>query len=340
MPLKVIDKGDLNDLLRLLMADYEVVGVRRDNRLAFGQITEPEELFLDYGTTILPPKKYFFPPSETLFEFKLGDAPTLGKPADGPRRILFGVHPCDIHATWLLDAAMTKGNVDSSYVERRNNSIVIGMDCLKPCDDHAFCKSMGTHTATEGFDLMLTDVGDALIVEIGTPEGEGLLRKFAPAREISYNDRSKLKAVQKRKEESFVDRLDMPSSSLPQLLGDSEDSLLWDVLGDKCLSCGSCNLVCPTCYCFNVMDEIDLDLDEGSRYRQWDACVLKSFAEVAGGENFRKKAANRQRHRFFRKGKYLPEKFDKLGCVGCGRCSRSCLVHIDPVEVYNQLGGA
>ncbi len=297
-------------------------------------------MFLEYSTTILPPKKYFFPPTEMLFQFKLGDTPSLSKSSDAPRRVLFGVHPCDIHATWLLDAAMTKGNVDTSYTERRNNSIVVGMDCLKPCDDHAFCKSMGTHTVTKGFDLMLTDVGDALIVEIGTPDGEKLIRDFEPARDITYNYRTKLKAVQRKKDESFPERLDVPSSYLPQLLQDSEDSLIWDVLGEKCLSCGSCNLVCPTCYCFNVLDDIDLGLEQGARYRQWDACVLKGFAEVAGGENFRKKASNRQRHRFFRKGKYLAEKFGKLGCVGCGRCSRSCLVHIDPVEVYNQLGGA
>lgn len=338
MPLKVIQKADLQDFVRLLMADYEVVGVRKDKGVAFGRIDDPEELFLEYKTTILPPKKYFLPPTETLFEFKLDGSPVVSEPGDSVRRVVFGVHPCDIHALWLLDAAMTQGQFDGNYASRRANSLVVGLNCAAPCDEHSFCKSMGTNTATEGYDLMLTDIGDAYVVETGTPDGEALLAGFGAASDITYNDRAKLRSVQQEMEEAFPEPLEVDIQDLPDILEESANSLLWDVLGDKCLSCGQCTIVCPTCYCFDVADTIDLSLESGERYRRWDGCVLKGFAEVAGGENFRKKTSHRQRHRFFRKGKYLIERFGEPGCVGCGRCSRSCLVHIDPIEVYNQLG--
>jgi formate hydrogenlyase subunit 6/NADH:ubiquinone oxidoreductase subunit I len=114
---------------------------------------------------------------------------------------------------------------------------------------------------------------------------------------------------------------------------------MWDAVGRKCFSCGSCNLVCPTCYCFNVKDEVAPDLAGGERKRTWDSCQLAEFATVAGGENFRKDRSARLRHRFFRKGKWIMERYGRLGCVGCGRCDRNCLVKINSVDIYTQLAG-
>ena len=93
------------------------------------------------------------------------------------------------------------------------------------------------------------------------------------------------------------------------------------------------------CFCFDVHDEVELNLKDGERWRRWDSCQLDEFARVAGGENFREHQAARLRHRFMRKGRYLMEKYGELGCVGCGRCARSCLVDISPVQVFNELHG-
>jgi ferredoxin len=111
----------------------------------------------------------------------------------------------------------------------------------------------------------------------------------------------------------------------------------WVELGERCLACGSCTNVCPTCFCFDVYDQIDMALEQGERWRKWDSCQLDLFASVAGGENFREHRAERQRHRFMRKGRYLFEKYEHLGCVGCGRCARACLVDITPVSTFNTL---
>ena len=113
---------------------------------------------------------------------------------------------------------------------------------------------------------------------------------------------------------------------------------MWSELGEKCFSCGSCTMVCPTCVCYNVKDNVEVNLQKGKRYRQWDSCMFFSFATVSGGENFRPTGTDRLKHRLHRKGKYMLERWGELGCVGCGRCVHACLVDIaSPVYAYNRL---
>jgi NAD-dependent dihydropyrimidine dehydrogenase PreA subunit len=127
-------------------------------------------------------------------------------------------------------------------------------------------------------------------------------------------------------------------SSLPDLLGRSYDHPVWEEKSAKCFSCGSCNLVCPTCYCFDVRDDVNWDLKSGTRGRAWDGCMLTDFATVAGRHNFRKKRADRYRHRYYRKGKFVPEMIGDISCVGCGRCVTACVPGIaNPAEVFNRL---
>jgi ferredoxin len=341
MPLKVIAQGDIGSLVHHLMESHEVVGARRkDGKYAFGRLDAPGDFAADYPTTILPPKKYFFPQRETLLRFHLKPELSLEPVVDDRPRALFGVHPCDIHATWLLDAIFTSENTDTNYMLSRNKALVIGLDCAKPCDEYAFCRSMGTWSSNvEGYDLFLTPVDGSYLVEIGSSQGEAFLTGWGKAREAGYDDRVKMRSFQRSKEEVFPTPLQADVRDLPGILGRSWGSLLWDVLGERCLACGTCNLVCPTCYCFDVHDEVALSLTEGERYRVWDSCQLEGFAKVGTGENFRENRAFRQRHRFYRKEKYLYEKYGRTACVGCGRCARQCLAKINPVEVYNQLKG-
>ena len=133
-------------------------------------------------------------------------------------------------------------------------------------------------------------------------------------------------------------RIGFRPTELPRLLRRSFEHGIWAEQARKCLSCGSCNLVCPTCYCFDVKDDVDISLKTGNRYRTWDGCVLEDFAKVAGDENFREERLQRYRHRFYRKGMYLYDKYGQIACVGCGRCASACLPDIaDPIAVYNAL---
>ena len=338
MPLKAIDKQDMVSLVTSIMEEMEVIGpVAKKGKFVFGPIGDYSQLRLDYSTTLLPLKKYLLPPEEPILKYKLGQTMTSIPVIEAKPRVIMGAHPCDINANWLLDLAFSTDNLDTNYMEKRKKAIIVGLDCNEPCDEHSFCKSMGSLTMEGGYDLFLTDIGDAYMVEYGTPVGMELLARHAGAREATDTDMSRFRATQDTKWPKFTYELEMTLSDLPNLLAIGYDNPIWAELGEKCLACGACTLVCPTCYCFDVVDRLALNMKEGQRLRIWDSCQLPEFATVAGGENFREDRADRQRHRFFRKGKYLTETFGKVGCVGCGRCVRSCLVHIDPVEVYNTL---
>ncbi len=337
MSLTILQKQDLHHFVERLLTQYRVAGpTRRNGGFAFDLIDDPVELQLEYGTTILPPKKYLLPPEETLFEFDKNEGGNVYPTKPDQPTVIFGVHTCDLHAIQLLDTVFSNGHLDSIYTERRKNTWIVSIECLTPCDEQSFCKSMGTLSADEGFDLHLTDLGDAYAVEIGSEAGADLLQ-YASTSTPSEGNVQRLNAVLSEKWPKFPYRLNFDVSDLPSLLNMSMKSPLWNELGDRCLACAACTNVCPTCFCFDVRDEIELDLRHGQRLRRWDSCQLDEFATVAGGHNFRKNRASRQRHRFMRKGKYILEAHNHLGCVGCGRCARACLVNITPVGVFNEL---
>jgi sulfhydrogenase subunit beta (sulfur reductase) len=337
MSLHIIQKEDLTRFITRLLPDYRVAGpVKENGGFAFQEIANPTSLELDYTTTILPPKKYLLPTREVLFKFDNSNGGAIQSSPQARPTIIFGVHTCDVHAIQLLDRVFTVGHTDPNYVDRRQQTIIIGVECLSPCDENSFCKSMGTLSADEGYDLHLTDLGDAYAVDIGTEAGRRLLQ-YAQTSLATPENIQRLNTVLGEKWPRFPYRLDFDVSDLPSLLNMTMKSPLWNELGERCLACAACTNVCPTCFCFDVRDEIELDLRHGERVRVWDSCQLDEFSTVAGGHNFRKSRALRQRHRFMRKGKYILEAHDYLGCVGCGRCARACLVDITPVGVFNEL---
>ena len=337
MSLAVLKKQDLSDFVNRLLPQYRVGGpVQKNGNFAFETIQNPAELRLEYSTTILPPKKFLMPVRETLFEFEDARNGKMSQPVLDPPTVLFGVHACDLHAIQLLDQVFSQGHADPNYLNRRRQTLIISLECLTPCDGHSFCKSMGTLSVDEGYDIHMVDLGDTYAVDVMTEAGEALI-KNAQVTPASNTDIERLNAVLSEKWPRFPYRLDFDVTDLPSLLNVSMKSPLWAELGERCLACAACTNVCPTCFCFDVKDEIDLNLTSGRRVRTWDSCQLDEFANVAGGHNFRKSRALRQRHRFMRKGRYLLEAYKYLGCVGCGRCARACLVDITPVSVFNEL---
>jgi sulfhydrogenase subunit beta (sulfur reductase) len=341
MSLRILDKGATAPLVNALMADYQVIGPQaKGPKFAFGPIADPAELRLDYNTTILPPKKVLQPPEERLATFTMQGEPRVEPVVEARPTVLLGVHTCDLHAIRLLDRVFSQDHPDAHYLERRKQTVIVGLECLEPCDEDSFCKSMGTLTADEGYDLHMTDLGLAYAVDVATETGEQLLSRYGTTREASDADVRRLNEVLSAKWPRFTYRLDFDTAELPALLSMAYDHPLWAELGERCLACGSCTNVCPTCYCFNVLDQVDMALTQGERLRRWDSCQLDEFARVAGGENFREARASRQRHRFMRKGKYIYEKFDVLGCVGCGRCVRTCVANISIVDGFNAIHGS
>jgi len=338
MALRVIEKDQFREFMGSLIAgEPGVVGpVRKGTKLVFGPLAAAGDLVLDYTTTLLPPKKYLLPPQETLLRFETGDTPRLEAVIEAPPRVIVGVHPCDLRGIWGLDQTFGDDQVDGNYRARRAATTLIGVDCLP--DEHCFCTSVGSHLPEPGtFDLFLTDIGTAYTVEIDSERGRRLLERYAQTREATGADLAQLAKSRHRKEAAVTAHLAADVHTLPLLFEALQKSPTWEELGAKCLSCGTCNLVCPTCYCFDVGDLMQLNLTTGERQRQWDGCMLTDFATVAGGHNFRSQPKSRLRHRYYRKFQYLMTKYGKSFCTGCGRCSRSCLVHINPPDTINAL---
>ena len=334
----VVSKKDFKSMVENMLKDMEVIGVKtRQGKYVYDRINSSDELKMDFDVTTLPPTKYFLPARESILKFTTGKNVKAEPVLQNAPRAIIGVHPYDINAIELLDEAFMATNPDPNYIARRQNTIIIGVDCLNP-SPKSFASCMGTSTADSGFDLLLTDISDRYVVTIGSQKGEGILAKYAAVTKPTNNDIATQKIVRDEAQSKCTLKLDCPKEKIPKLLEDSYDDIFWEKRASTCLSCGSCVMVCPTCFCFDVQDEMDLNLKGGQRIRQSDGCMLVDFAKVATGENFRHDRTSRLRHRILRKGKYVIERYGKAGCVGCGRCVNACLAEIaSPLEAFNAI---
>jgi NAD(P)H-flavin reductase/NAD-dependent dihydropyrimidine dehydrogenase PreA subunit len=340
--MRVISKEDFGKFVSSLIQDdsLNVVGVKsKGNKFAFGQLNDASELRLDYDVTLLPPKKYFFPQRETLVTYDVANGFSAKDPADLKPAVIIGVHPYDIVALLHMDEIFRETKSDPYYFEKRKKSVIIGVN-IQNMSKWCFAPQMGCATIEYGYDLMLTDLGNRYAVNIGSQKGQQLLDKYAKnvtdalARDIQLVGQKKQEIVNMSQQ-----KFNFPIELIPELLSKTYDqSGFWEKHAEKCLACGSCVLVCPTCYCFDVKEDPDLSLKEGERVRTWDGCLLEDFAKIASGENFRPTRPTRYRHRYFKKGKYLFDRFGFVSCVGCGRCSSNCLPDIaNPVNLLNDM---
>jgi sulfhydrogenase subunit beta (sulfur reductase) len=334
----ILPKAKLSDWIDWLIGEYRVFGPTvQPGGHSFTVLTRSEQIALDYGQTLLPPKKCIIPQQELLYSYDTSGLRMTPNVAAIPT-VIFGMHTCDQHAVRLFDRIFSHGFSDQHYQLQRDKTLIVGLECTHPCSEQSFCRSMGTTSpAPDVFDLHVVDLGTDYCIEVGSSRGAPLIANFSGFFAASKADLALRNQVLSDKWDRFPYRLDCDVTELPPLLGSSHESPHWQELGDKCLACGMCTQVCPTCYCFNIEDRVNLQLTEGQRYRQWDSCQVNEFALVAGGHNFREKRAARQRHRFMRKAKYQYDANDMVGCVGCGRCASACLVHITPITTINAL---
>ena len=337
MSLKIMPKSVLSDWVTQLQVDYRVVGpVKKQGQYVFDEIKTIDDLCLESPPSVLPPKKYLMPPRETLLQYEL-DGTNFDAVVESQPTVILGMHSCDIHAVKLLDHVFSMGYAEQNYQAHRDNTYLVSIECMSPCTENSFCRDMGTASTADGYDLHMVDLGDVYAINVNTRRGGKLLEGFRRVFESMPPDVERLNQKLSEKWEKFEYKLDFDIVEMSGVLHASYNCQLWGELGDICLACGMCTQVCPTCYCFDVTDEADLLLQNGTRSRSWDSCQVNTFSEVAGGHDFRENLAARQRHRFMRKGKYQMDAFDMVGCVGCGRCATSCLVHITPIKVFNEL---
>jgi sulfhydrogenase subunit beta (sulfur reductase) len=333
-----LNKTHLNNWLEHLKNKAKLYAPRKkENLFVLRPVKEVSDVCLEYIPTILPPKKYYFPQKERLFKFSSQPFKTAKAIDKFDEFILFGVHTCDIAGIQCMDVVFRESPEDPNYLNRKDKMAIIGIECLKYCDKYANCASMGNHIPRGGYDLMIIDIGDKFIIHINSEKGERLIKDVDFIKGSAAEDMVKLDRIREEKKMVFKDEFSAPLSKVYESFDKSFNSDVWKDVGKRCVGCGNCTAVCPTCYCFDVSDEMELNLNDGVRYRIWNSCQMDDFAKVAGGEDFRKGRQSRQRHRYYRKFKYPVDKFNRYFCTGCGRCSRTCMAEISLIDTVNAL---
>lgn len=336
MKMVILPKEGLPEFIRHLCSFGELHAPVRtgEKSYMFAAVANLSDIELNYTRTILPLKKYFFKPVDVMFNFCAARGYETAVEGTNAKQVIFGVHPCDIHGLKILDLVFGGTYVDGYYFARRSRVAIIGIDCIP--DESCFCRSTGTDFVDTGFDLFLSDIGASYLVRVGTSLGDDMIYAAGLLlREVQEQDRLAYKGRSAQRRESFQTEVQL--QELPEIMDLEYDSDVWRRVGDKCLSCGVCSMTCPTCYCYAVFDELELDGGNGRRQRRWDSCLFKDYALVAGGHNFRSGRDSRVKNRYFHKQRGFVSQHGRPSCVGCGRCKVYCPAGIDIVEVIKEL---
>jgi sulfhydrogenase subunit beta (sulfur reductase) len=307
-----------------------------ESELLYRQVTSSAQVVFDFQRTVLSAKSFFLPDTQVLFEIQkqgteigLTELEPWGATTHQDQ-VLFAVRPCDAQGLSVLDGLLLdRPPADSYYLQRRENTTLVGLACPRLWDD-CFCTSMGSGPDdASGVDVMLYERGMEYWVVAVTEKGAALLDGLDAA-----------------ETEQAAPASDASGERVPVLAPEAWethfDDAFWSRLAERCLGCRACTYVCPTCRCFDVRDDITAagpGYAHIQRLRAWDSCLGAGYRRIAGGHNPRPTTAQRLRNRYYCKFCYSPHAFGPVACVGCGRCIAACPVGIDITEVLADVGG-
>lgn len=276
-------------------------------------------------------KKYLFPPKTTLLSAEKTDRGWAFVPqsTESTRYALLGVRACELAAIRIQDRVFLDGPYqDPIYRERREQLFIVAVNCTQAAST-CFCTSMNTGPQCEtGFDLALTEIDNGFVCEIGSEVGRDVVAACSPTDATP----AQLHAAGDARQQA-LDQITrrMTTSDLPGLLLNNLNHPRWKDVGDRCLSCTNCTMVCPTCFCSSVTDVADLNTNTIDRERSWDSCFNPDFSYL-GGAPIRHDTPSRYRQWLTHKLDSWHDQFGTSGCVGCGRCITWCPVGIDLTE--------
>jgi len=352
----VIDAAGLQQLVSTLIhRGYRVVGpTLSDNAIELAELTSADDLPRGWGVDVGPGhyrlrrrdddalfghsagpqswKQFLHPPRQKLWSSD-GD-----EPEETPRYAFIGVRACDLSAIAMLNGVLGEGtHPDQGFVGRLRRIFVVAVNCTEP-GGLCFCASMGTGPAVgPGYDLALTERIDAdgrrYVVDVGTDDGAEVLGAL-PHRDA---DQGEIDSARSDVAEAanHMGR-QMPDRDHRELLVRSRESPRWDDVASRCLTCGNCTMVCPTCFCTSVEDVTDLTGEHAERWMHWASCYEFDFTFVHEG-SVRQSGPSRYRHWLTHKLGTWHDQFGSTGCVGCGRCIAWCPTGIDITEEMNAL---
>ncbi len=332
MRARAIATSDVLRLVDLLRRDHEVIApfYGRGRDTCFDTVTDAnrDRIQIHLPNPYYPPKRYVIPHIQTMVKIHLDGGLRFEPTYEERKRAIFGIRSCDIAGILHMDRFFLGETYRDVYYERfRRNLLLVNVVCTDPkldIDDDCFCMCADTGPAARGdFDLQLMDLGDVFLAVAGSEKGEALFadplfRKATP--DMVARRRQILEDVRKR----FKDSVSWYSAAVRYMTKGGISEETWEEIGNRCLECGGCSYVCPTCSCFTVSDRT-VAKGEIERVRIWDSCALGGFTRMAGGHNPRKAVHDRRNRRFFHKlDHYFIQRQLSVSCVGCGRCVSVC----------------
>jgi len=297
-----------------------------------------DEALFGYAADAVSWKSVLFPSRELVWEgrrteegFEVDAGKRPGRLGDQPYAIL-GIRSCDLHALAIHDRVLRdRTYADEPYTARRKDAFLVTVDCSDPSGT-CFCVSMGTGPRAEsGYDLALTELLDGrhtFVARAGTERGAVVLDRLPsqPVEPPEVREADEVTARARRRMGRTMDTTDIRT-----LLYDNAEHTRWDDVASRCLSCGNCTMVCPTCFCTSTEDHTSLSGDETEHWRIWDSCFNTDFSFMHGGA-VRSSPKSRYRQWMTHKLASWIDQFGTSGCVGCGRCLTWCPVGIDITE--------
>jgi sulfhydrogenase subunit beta (sulfur reductase) len=360
-PVKVIEREHFDGLLRALVRrGYTVVGPTvREQAIVYDEISSVDDLPIGwtdeqdgghyrlrrrddealFGYAVGPHswKQYQLPAEVKLWRARVDERGALVNANEArqetPRYAFFGARSCELHATRILDRVLTGGRRPDPGGTASEEVFVVAVQCGQ-AGGTCFCVSMNTGPVAErGFDLALTEIltdpaDHHFVVEVGSDRGAEVLADV-PHRDASGGDREAACAVHERTASQMGRELD--TTDIRELLYRNFEHPRWDEVAARCLTCGNCTMVCPTCFCTTVEDVTDLEGEHVERYQRWDSCFTVDYSHIHGG-SVRNSTRSRYRQWMTHKLATWWDQFGSSGCVGCGRCITWCPVGIDLTE--------
>ena len=334
---RIFDKTQLSEFIDDLIKKRKVYApINQDGLTCFSEIKSSSEVYFDFQSK-LSSKEILFPRCETLFTYKNvnGDLKLEEPKINDEEIVLFGVPPCEARGFTLIDNTFSSGEFqDVYYLHRRENTLIIGKSCQSPRTT-CFCTSVGgSPFGREGVDLLLHDLGEKYLLEIVSKKGETLLDLYTKYDNATESDIQLVQQNEKKVKDFMKSGLAL--QNIQEKLENMFEDPLWNIIYQKCVGCGICTYLCPTCYCFDMFDE-QVTATDGKRLRIWDSCQFSLFTLQGSGENPRPTGKERMRQRMMHKFNYYPKNYDAIACVGCGRCVRECPVNLDIREVLKMI---
>jgi ferredoxin len=324
----IIFKKDIKELLSEAGDEFDVYFPVKNayGDCQFMSLDREKDIFskltIDYENRAFPPKDIFFPQLEKMFIFKKEHIEE--KPISFRKKLIFSIKACDLRGLQFSDEFFKRNFKDKYYLLRIKDRLTIVVGCLKPPRENScFCTS--SHTGPfleENFDLQFIDLGEAFFVEVASKKAKGFVKKYRKF--FKRAQRSELLASKKIKKKAYKEvKLTVDFFKAIKLLAKGDVPLEnYKRIAERCIYCGGCLYICPTCTCFNVFDYKD------ARFRCWDACIFEGYTREAGGANPRKEKWQRTARRYEHKLVHDYNTTGMSGCVGCGRCLEVCPVNI------------